>query len=711
MRWCLLVFFSFVSTSLYTNERLWKDLDIVSEIDRSIREELPLLINYQLQGGYFAMPSARMAKDGIVGFGFSYLPPYQIYNLLFQYFGRLEITGNYWIYQGILEKHFGHLGFGDDAERAANLKVSLFKISDGIPFFSELAIGCNDFIGTKRFRSWYIVSTQTFKGYNLELTLGWGAGRIHGFFAGVGWTPFRNTLPLLQDITIAAEYDANNYKHHSDEHPEGREIKTRFNLGLQWKLFPGVHLSCSSIRGKDVAASIVVSYNLGDTKGVLPKVKDSLAYSAPLDTEPIGSLRSQKEVAQELSYAFQEQDLSVYQIVLIPRPKGKNDLWIKIINVRYRDQQVVRERVESVLAALTPSNVDNIFVIIEADGIPVYQYHFRTINLYRHRQRRLGKWELDAISPLQEASVKPNPFDSTMVYYRKKSIWLLTVRPTLRPYFGSSTGKFKYDVGFLVSPEGYLFNEIYYCISASYTIYSSAYNINACDFLNPSQLVNVRSDSIYFHLSNVFRVDNAYLQKSWNLGRGWYTRLAFGYFETAYTGVAWEALYYPVYANWAIGIEAATVLKRKYRGLGLTRKIRKLEGYCPIYVPYIGFQYFLNFYYRYRPLQIDGSISLGQFLAKDKGVRFELGRTFASGLRIGFWYTVTDGNDRINNHRYYDKGFSITFPLDIFMKKSSRTMVVYAMSAWLRDVGAKAKTGKELYPTIFSEKYTDSSEF
>jgi len=39
------------------------------------------------------------------------------------------------------------------------------------------------------------------------------------------------------------------------------------------------------------------------------------------------------------------------------------------------------------------------------------------------------------------------------------------------------------------------------------------------------------------------------------------------------------------------------------------------------------------------------------------------------------------------------------------MNKSSRKKVTYKMSEWLRDVGASASTGKELYPIIYGERY------
>src|SRR5262249_29565027 len=158
-------------------------------------------------------------------------------------------SGNYWIYRGIPDSSFGHLGFGDYAERSANVKLILLRKEDGFSFLPNFAIGWNDFFGSKRFTSFYAVATQEFLSSNLEATVGWGRGRINGFYGGIAWTPWRHSKYFWKGFTFAAEYDANDYKHHSTEHPQGRSIKSRINAGLQLQLFNVFRLSASSIRG------------------------------------------------------------------------------------------------------------------------------------------------------------------------------------------------------------------------------------------------------------------------------------------------------------------------------------------------------------------------------------------------------------------------------------------------------------------------------
>lgn len=692
------------SLCLPSADQLFRDLETVSVIDKAINDKLPLVINYQLQGGYFTMPSARTYDAGTFGFGFAYVNPYNLWSLGFQFFDHLETTGNYWIYNGMLDGAFGHLGFGDSAERAANAKFILLRKEDGFPFLPDFAIGFNDFLGTCRFNSFYVAATQEVLPYNFEATLGWGNGRINGFFGGLAWTPFHRSSTLLKDLTFIAEYDANDYMNHHHEHPLGKHVDSRINVGAQYMLADLFRLSASTLRGNTWAASAALTYNLGESKGIIPKIHDPLPYKAPIDTEPIGPLRSKSELATDLAYAFQEQGFDLYNLYLLPDKGGKDRLWLKVINVRYREEDEVRRRIQHVLGALVPSNITTSTVVIEADGVDIHEYSYRTEDLQRYAANLLGEEEFRIIAPAREADHIPSRYDGSLLYKKDKRIWLLTFRPWLRTFMGSSSGKIKYETGLLLNPEGYLFNEIYYNLSMTYTIASSTSGIQSSDFLNPSRIINVRTDTILYNHGNSFHVDQAYIQKSFNMGEGWFARLAGGYFETAYAGAALEALYYPVNADWALGFTSAVLGKRSYYGFGF-QKVRLLTDEGFIYIPYTGFQYFVDFYYQYRPFNLDFKFSAGQFLARDKGLRIDAGRTFLSGLRVALWYTFTNANDMVNGSRYYDKGFSITLPLDFFLPKSSRTRIGYGMSAWLRDCGAIANTGKQLYPTLFWERF------
>ena len=173
----------------YDKNQIFKDLELVKIINRELKDELPFFYNYSMMGGYFAMPSARMPKTGVIAAGFANVPPYQIYGVNFQPFDRIELSANYRIYKGITEYNFGNEGFGDDADRIGNVKLGVLMPQDGYPFLPSISIGLEDFLGTKRFNSQYVVMTKQFLNWDIEFTLGWGHQRIKGFFGGIVWTP------------------------------------------------------------------------------------------------------------------------------------------------------------------------------------------------------------------------------------------------------------------------------------------------------------------------------------------------------------------------------------------------------------------------------------------------------------------------------------------------------------------------------------------
>lgn len=681
-------------------EQLFHDLEVVREIDQVLNKQLPYLFTDFGMVGYFAMPSARMPKAGLFGFGFAKAPPYDIWSLSAQIFDHLETVGTYSIYRGILEGNFGHLGFGDDADRSASVKLALLRREDGLPFLPDFSLGWIDFLGSKRFNSFFVAATQAFVQANVEATLGWGQGRIQGFYGGLAWSPWNW-------LTLAAEYDANNYKKHPWEHPAGRTVRSRINVGAQARLWDLFTVSIHSLRGEKAAGMVSMHYDLGKTEGLFPKIYDPPVHQ----TTPGERVQNHEELAKALAAAFKEQGFDLYSAYLVPQADGLDSLWLKVINIRYREEETVRMRIEHLLASLIPDSISHVSAVVEADGVPVHEYRFRLVDLARYRNGFLSEAEFQVISPLRNASSAPSTYESALLYKRRRPICIFTFRPRLLTFFGSSTGKFKGQVGVSLSAEGYPFDLCYYFIQSSFTAFSQIQNIRSIDVLNPSRIINVRTDGLLYHQAHSFHLDQAYLQRSWHIGQGWFARVAAGYFETAYGGVAAETLLYPVCSRWALGFESAVVWKRTYYGLGCTNKIRKLTDEGLTHVPFIGFQYFVDFYYDYKPLNLDFRFRVGQFLARDKGIRLEGGRTFLSGLRLGLWWTFTNAKDVVNNHRYYDKGISLSLPLDLFMNQSSRTRIGTALAAWLRDCGARAYTGKELYQTIFWERYNQHALF
>ncbi|WP_059062295.1 YjbH domain-containing protein [Candidatus Protochlamydia naegleriophila] len=683
-----------------SQSNLMEDLLVVDYWNKRHNERLPVTFNNLLQGGYFSMPSARMGAEGEVGAGYSWVPPYYTYNLRVQLVDFLEITGNYRIFRGVDDPVLTPMGFGDFSDKGANVKLSLFSPEASHYKLPGVAIGMEDFMGTQAFKAYYIVLTQVLLDNDLEISLGYGAHRIHKWFGGMTWFPFRKLCwSYLQSLAFVLEYDAIPYEDETYErHPKGRVKHTPWNIGVKYRLWDSIDLSLSYIRGDAVAFTASSFFNFGSTKGMLPKLADPMPYKAPVNTQALGCLRPEDVMIQDFSFAMREQGFDLVEAWLSYEDES-TVLRLKIVNMVYREERLLRDRFNALLVALTPENIDKVIIVIDAVPALIQEYHYNMSFVRLFQVQAIGRYELNILTPVCEVSY-PNVFESKLLF-KKKREWLnLELLPKTHTLFGSSRGKFKYALGLTLAVNGFLPENIYYSIKFGYFIFSNLHDIHSVDRLNPSQLINVRTDIITYFQQKSITVDEAYVEKVWNWGRGWYTRLTLGLLEQEYGGVGGEWLYYPVNSSWAIGMDFAILKKRTPEGIGFTNRVRQLHGFEPHYVKFIGSQYFLNLYYDWKCTALEFKISAGKFLADDVGVRTEISRYFPSGLKIGFWYTYTNGNDVINGQTYHDKGLYFSMPLDIFYTKSSRTRWGYGMSAWLRDVGVRAYTGTELYQLI-----------
>jgi hypothetical protein len=686
------------------------DLALVEKIKKNHEETLPFLYNASMMGGYLNTPSARTPSCGTWTMGGGSLSLYNGYGVGFQYFDRLELSLNYRAFKNDLRVSKKE-EFGDRGNRVASGKVVLtlpndwptWSPRDKLSWTPAVAIGVEDFLGTMEKPSIYVIATQSWIYGNLETSIGYGWRQFQGLFGGVAWSPWRQTkTPFLKDITLIAEYENFHRHSHHSKQPQKKNIMSHLNGGITYTLKKRLQITVGSIHGKDLSVMGSLSYPLGTSKGLIPKDQEPFFYTQPVNLEPLRDHRSQDAFVQELETTLQTQGFDLYSVEI----NSQNDLWLKIINTMYRDEKIVRERIQRVLGSLLPLNIPRVFVMIESDGIICQGYVFKRDDLYQYRLGNLSPFTMKALSPMIDPTQLTDKKDVWL--QKKKKPFFFTLLPSIQTYWASLASKIKYNVSLIGGVEGYLLNDVYYALKLSYNIHSNIANLQKKDRPHPSQLPNVRTDIAKYFRSNSINLEHAYLQKSWSLENvsppGFFCRLAAGYFEQAYGGFAVEALYFPAGFVWALGVEQATVWKRCYTGLLFTNKIRYLQNNKENYKNFTGNQFFLNFHYMFSSLNLDCKLSVGQFLAKDKGIRLEINRTFSSGLHVGAWYTITNGSNAIGRENYFDKGFILSLPIDFFLRRSSRVYANYKMAAWLCDVGAIASTGRSLYKTIRTER-------
>jgi hypothetical protein len=109
-------------------------------------------------------------------------------------------------------------------------------------------------------------------------------------------------------------------------------------------------------------------------------------------------------------------------------------------------------------------------------------------------------------------------------------------------------------------------------------------------------------------------------------------------------------------------------------------------------------------HYRLHQQGLTFTLRGGRFLAKDVGLRYEVQRRFRSGVRIGAWYTVTDGHDITKpgspDSPYRDKGVFLSIPLGSMLTRDSQATARFAIAPWTRDVGQMVKSPGDLYTIV-----------
>ena len=120
--------------------------------------------------GVIATPSARVAPDGELSVGASFLENNQHYNLGFQVLPWLEASFRY---SGL--QHFDP-AYKVYYDRAFGLKARLWNEGDWMP---AVAIGIDDIIGTGVYNGEYLVASKNFFG-DLDTSIGMGWGRRAG---------------------------------------------------------------------------------------------------------------------------------------------------------------------------------------------------------------------------------------------------------------------------------------------------------------------------------------------------------------------------------------------------------------------------------------------------------------------------------------------------------------------------------------------------
>ena len=143
-----------------------------------------------------------------------------------------------------------------------------------------------------------------------------------------------------------------------------------------------------------------------------------------------------------------------------------------------------------------------------------------------------------------------------------------------------------------------------------------------------------------------------------------FARFDLGYLEEMFGGVGGEFLYRPFEENYSLGFSLHKVKQRGYKQMFSFKKYETTTGH-------------VNFYYDF-PFGVTSAVSVGKYLAGDKGVTLDLSRRYQSGFTLGVFATKTNLSGEEFGEGSFDKGFTYRYPHQCFTPISEQEILLSA---------------------------------
>ncbi|MFS2224085.1 YjbH domain-containing protein [Pantoea sp. B65] len=646
--------------------------------------------------GLLQVPTARMAKDGEFSLNYRWNDQYRFYSSSIQLFPWLEATIRYTdvrtrLYSSV-ESFSGNQTYKD---KAFDLKLRLWEEGYWLP---QVALGTRDLGGTGLFDSEYLVASKAWGPLDFTLGLGWGyignsgnvknpfceasdsfctrsgsntTGTINGsemfhgpsaLFGGVEYqTPW-------QPLRLKMEYEGNDYQ---GDYAGKLKQNSKVNVGAIYRAASWADINLSYERGNTLMAGFTLRANFDEMRQ--PHVD-----ARKPDYQP----NPQPDFLQSTVAANQLTDLKYNAGLDAPNLQVKgHTLYVTGEQYKYRDTQEGVDRANIILMNNLPAKVDTLSVTQTRYGMPQVTTETKVDSL----RQQLEGYPLGHEKPLEQQRVEPiEPGKTEQGYYIEKDSLNYSLSPVLNQSVGGAENFYMYQAGLMGNADYWLTNHL---VVGGGVFVNLANNYDKFNYTNPpsdSTLPRVRT-RIREYVQNDTYVNNLQANYFQYLGNGFYGQVYGGYLETMYGGAGAEVIYRPLDSSWALGVDANYVKQRDWDNMmnfaDYSAKTGHLTGY-------------------WKPGFMDGvlmKLSVGQYLAEDKGGTVDISKQFDSGVIVGAYATLTNVSSADYGEGSFTKGFYVSVPLDLFSLTPVRGRAQVNWTPLTRDGGQKLGRQYSLY--------------
>ncbi|MFM0505043.1 YjbH domain-containing protein [Paraburkholderia caffeinilytica] len=671
--------------------------------------------------GILQTPTARMNEAGEASISVSQVAPYTRLNFTLQPLDWLEVGFRYTNLSNQLYGPASLSGTQTYKDKSIDAKFRLWRESAYIPEFS---VGFRDIGGTGLFSGEYLVASKRTGPFDWSLGLGWGyvgargdlpnplsvlssrfstrtddATSSGGSFSIGSWfrgrtSPFGGVQYQTpwEPLVLKLEYDGNDYKHE----PFGTVLPARspINIGAVYRATRNIDLTVGYERGERVMFGVSLHGNLANA--AMPKIGDPppMPITAPAvgASAPVVAPSPADSLLLPMSRtvpAVSERDWSG-TVADLQKQTGWHVQSVRelgpelIVEFDYVDAFYLQDRIDRVATILNrdaPLEVRSFRIVPLKYGVPVADYRVQRAQWLASHTRALIPQEQGVVVtndvPLSRQSINMLP----PVFEQEPKRFNISVGPAYQQTLGGPDGFLLYQLSLNALAEFRLTRDVWLSGDLNVGLID---NYDKFKYTAPSDLPRVRTYMREYLTSS--RVTIPFLQatKFGKFSNDQYFSVYGGLLESMFAGVGGEWLYRPQDSRLAIGVDLNAVRQRGFRQDFAMRDYQALTGHVTAYWN-TGWQ------------NVQVNLSVGQYLAKDKGVTLDVSRHFHNGVVMGAYATKTNVSSAQFGEGSFDKGIYVTIPFDAMMTRSSGGTADLRWSPLTRDGGAKLDRQYPLY--------------
>ena len=646
--------------------------------------------------GLITIPTARMMEDGHLSTTLSRNEVVDMYNLTFQVMPRIEATFRYSIFDPRRDRNSAR---DKNRDRSYALKVRVFNERQYLP---ELAVGIRDLLGTGVWSGEYLVASKRLYNFDATLGLGWGrfserggvsnplrilsdrflerpAGAVGGVVGGEVRTGsfFRGNMGVFGGLAYAftklpltaqIQYNSDAYRR---EVGLGSLSKSNpWSIGVNWDITPEIALGFSFQQQDYLGLTFRSKINFKKT----PKRKFDPFYSVADEKgrEQAPAWLELDAWYDNLLFDAERSGLRIYQV---SAPPGSKAVAFELANDRYLLTADAVQQFLKLSEVHLPHQFNQIDVLLR-EG----EFFAPTVSYIRKPQGQ---------SKLQ--------FELPNGGFKGQELKVLPPRKLLRPSHKTDFGYPKLAVGAdlairvqLMDPDEPAKHQLYVKATARLALSDvtniwSAYSLNVSNDFNTSRasdsvLPRVRSEISQYLTQGKTGIDTLFFEHKRSTPEGFHYKAYGGLIEEMFGGFGAEVLYEPFGARWAVG---ATLNWVKQRG--------DQKNFS--FLDYEGVTGHVSAFYASPWYNFDFGLHIGKYLAGDRGITYELRRTFDNGFSMGAFFTRTNVSALDFGEGSFDKGMFLTVPVSAFFSRNSRYRYSTVVRSIERDGGRRLEGG------------------